>query len=258
MKLPSDTSIQSHQLTALGQCDAHISFMAEYSRQFAFVSSVLAGFAFAFYGTLLVAAREHRAGEWAAFFAVAASVAFLPVTLGMTFNAVRTANQPKELSISAAAAESANRTALDVVSLRGGLSVSEFRHQRLDAFARFRHRHYQFISAWCACCLRCTQAVSVCDAHAITKSQKEPNMTKTKTSIRFKAKLLRPAMEPGRPRADQHAKTDWTFLILPKNASAKLPSRGLTPIEGTINAFPFKRWSNQTARRATGSRWSGS
>ena len=65
-------------------------------------------------------------------------------------------------------------------------------------------------------------------------------MTKTKTSIRFKAKLLRPAMEPGRPRADQHAKTDWTFLILPKNASAKLPSRGLTPIEGTINAFPFQ------------------
>jgi hypothetical protein len=39
---------------------------------------VLAGFAFTFYGTLLVAAREHRAGAWAAFLAVAASVAFLP------------------------------------------------------------------------------------------------------------------------------------------------------------------------------------
>jgi hypothetical protein len=24
MKLPTDTSIQSHQLTALGRCDAHI------------------------------------------------------------------------------------------------------------------------------------------------------------------------------------------------------------------------------------------
>jgi hypothetical protein len=38
--------------------------MAEFCRQFAFVSSVLAGFvfAFAFYGTLIVAAREHRAG----------------------------------------------------------------------------------------------------------------------------------------------------------------------------------------------------
>jgi hypothetical protein len=74
--------------------------MAEYYRQFAFVSSVLAGFAFAFYGTLLVAAREHRAGAWAAFFAVAASVAFLPVTLGMTFGAARAVNQPKEFSVS--------------------------------------------------------------------------------------------------------------------------------------------------------------
>ena len=56
--------------------------MADFYRKFAFVSSVLAGFSFTFYGTLLMAAREHRAGTWAAFLAVAASVAFLPVTLG--------------------------------------------------------------------------------------------------------------------------------------------------------------------------------
>src|SRR3954471_7572488 len=63
----------------------------------------------------------------------------------------------------------------------------------------------------------------------------------TKTSIRFKAKLFRPAMEPAGPRADQGAKADsWTFLILPKNASAKLPSRGMTAIEGTINGVPFQ------------------
>ena len=62
----------------------------------------------------------------------------------------------------------------------------------------------------------------------------------TKTSIRFKAKLLRPAMEPARPRADQTATADWSFLILPKNASAKLPSRGMTAIEGTINGVPFQ------------------
>jgi hypothetical protein len=74
----------------------------------------------------------------------------------------------------------------------------------------------------------------------------------TKTTIRFKAKLFRPAMEPARPlarrrvakaaRADQQKKSDdsWTFLILPKNASAKLPSRGMTPIEGTINGVPFQ------------------
>lgn len=54
----------------------------------------------------------------------------------------------------------------------------------------------------------------------------------TKTFIRFKAKLLRPAETE---RADS-----WTFLILPKNASAKLPSRGMTAIEGTINGFAFQ------------------
>jgi hypothetical protein len=35
--------------------------MAEFYRQFAFVSSVLAGFSFTFYGTLLIAARQHPA-----------------------------------------------------------------------------------------------------------------------------------------------------------------------------------------------------
>src|SRR5882672_4070358 len=54
----------------------------------------------------------------------------------------------------------------------------------------------------------------------------------TKTSIRFKAKLFRPA--------ESKKAGSWTFLILPKNASAKLPSRGITPIEGTINGFPFQ------------------
>jgi hypothetical protein len=57
-------------------------------------------------------------------------------------------------------------------------------------------------------------------------------MSKTASRIRFKAKLLRPA-ESG--KADL-----WMFLILPKEASATLPSRGMTPIEGTINGFPFQ------------------
>ena len=54
----------------------------------------------------------------------------------------------------------------------------------------------------------------------------------TKPSIRFKAKLFRPA--------ESEKGESWTFLILPKNASAKLPSRGMTAIEGTINGFPFQ------------------
>jgi hypothetical protein len=50
--------------------------------------------------------------------------------------------------------------------------------------------------------------------------------------IRFRAKLFRPATT---------AKAgSWTFLTLPKGASAKLPSRGMTTVEGTINGFPFR------------------
>ena len=57
-------------------------------------------------------------------------------------------------------------------------------------------------------------------------------MTKTASKIRFRAKLFRPAAT---------AKVgSWTFLTLPKNASAKLPSRAMTTVEGTINGFPFR------------------
>ena len=57
-------------------------------------------------------------------------------------------------------------------------------------------------------------------------------MTKTISRIRFRAKLFRPAVT---------AKAgSWTFLTLPKDASAKLPSRGMTTVEGTINGFPFR------------------
>jgi len=57
-------------------------------------------------------------------------------------------------------------------------------------------------------------------------------MTKTASKIRFKAKLLRPAVTAKR--------SSWTFLILPKKASAKLPTRGMTTTEGTINGHPFR------------------
>jgi hypothetical protein len=57
-------------------------------------------------------------------------------------------------------------------------------------------------------------------------------MTKTSSKIRFLAKLLRPAA-PAKAGS-------WTFLTLPKEASAKLPSRGMTTVEGTINGFPFR------------------
>ena len=57
-------------------------------------------------------------------------------------------------------------------------------------------------------------------------------MTRTASKIRFSAKLFRPAAT---------AKAgSCTFLTLPKSASAKLPSRGMTAVEGTINGFPFR------------------
>ena len=57
-------------------------------------------------------------------------------------------------------------------------------------------------------------------------------MNKTASKIRFSAKLFRPV---GTAKADS-----WTFLILPKNASAKLPSRGMTTVDGTINGHAFR------------------
>lgn len=33
---------------------------------------------------------------------------------------------------------------------------------------------------------------------------------------------------------------DWTILRLPDNASAKLPTRGMTMVKGTINGVPFE------------------
>lgn len=44
--------------------------------------------------------------------------------------------------------------------------------------------------------------------------------------IRFEAKLFRIG--------------SWTLLRLPKSASAKLSSRGMTMVEGNINSFPFQ------------------
>ena len=51
--------------------------------------------------------------------------------------------------------------------------------------------------------------------------------------IRFKAKLNRPAAGAAKVGT-------WTFLTLPKAASAKLPSRGMTSVEGRINGHPFR------------------
>lgn len=50
-------------------------------------------------------------------------------------------------------------------------------------------------------------------------------------TIRFRARLLRPAADP---------RATWSFLVLPKAASARLKTRGTTAVEGTANGYPFK------------------
>lgn len=50
-------------------------------------------------------------------------------------------------------------------------------------------------------------------------------------SICFTALLQRPAEPKG---------ATWTFLVLPKAASAKLPARSMTTVEGTFAGQPFQ------------------
>jgi Domain of unknown function (DUF1905) len=54
-------------------------------------------------------------------------------------------------------------------------------------------------------------------------------MTNTGAKISFKARLSRPAAPTG---------ASWTFLVLPKSASMKLPTRSMTAVEGTMNGYP--------------------
>jgi hypothetical protein len=61
---------------------------------------------------------------------------------------------------------------------------------------------------------------------------KPAKLQEAKATIRFTAKV---------PRPEASEKTrSWTLLALPKNASAKVPSRGKTVVEGTMSGFPFR------------------
>ena len=67
-------------------------------------------------------------------------------------------------------------------------------------------------------------------------------MPKAASKIRFKAKLLRPAaIAKG---------GSWTFLTLPRNASAKLRTRGMTTVKGTINGYPFRATLEPDGKRS--------
>ena len=55
-------------------------------------------------------------------------------------------------------------------------------------------------------------------------------MARQAATVQFKARLLRPRGKGA----------SWTFLVLPKAASAKLPTRAMTTVEGTFGGAPFK------------------
>lgn len=57
-------------------------------------------------------------------------------------------------------------------------------------------------------------------------------MRQADTKSQFSARLLR-SREPGNS-------SPWAFVILPKEASAKLPRRGRTTVDGTINGQGFR------------------
>lgn len=57
-------------------------------------------------------------------------------------------------------------------------------------------------------------------------------MTQSDQGSGFKAKLLRPAKSNG--------DAPWAFVVLPKDVSARLPRRGRTSVEGTINGQHFR------------------
>jgi hypothetical protein len=59
--------------------------------------------------------------------------------------------------------------------------------------------------------------------------------------IRFKARLLRPVAAKS---------VAWTFLVVPRSASARLPTRSATTVTGTINHSPFRATLAPDGRRS--------
>ena len=56
-------------------------------------------------------------------------------------------------------------------------------------------------------------------------------MAKSTETIKFKAKLLRPATPKG---------AAWTFLVLPAAASKQLPTRSMVTVDGTLAGQPIQ------------------
>src|SRR6476660_4452075 len=60
----------------------------------------------------------------------------------------------------------------------------------------------------------------------------KPGDSKAASRIRFSTKLLRPK--------NAGKAVTWTFLKLPNDASARLPSRSMVSVDGTMNGSAFQ------------------
>ena len=67
-------------------------------------------------------------------------------------------------------------------------------------------------------------------------------MTQAKTKSRFSARLLRP-----KNPADSNS---WAFVVLPQQASARLPRRGRTTVAGTLNGHIFQALLEPDGRKS--------
>ncbi len=71
-----------------------------------------------------------------------------------------------------------------------------------------------------------------------------PEMGRSTSRVKCKSTLFRPVVT-GKA-------VSWTFLVLPKAASAKLPARSMVSVEGTINGVAFQATLEPDGR---GSHW---
>ena len=100
-----------------------------------------------------------------------------------------------------------------------------------------------FLPCLSACRLTCPRRVLAWPAKTGTFGEDQ-----TRVRFEFPDSLLEndqdrfqdPFQSETLPAGGKRETGSWTFLVLPKNASAKLPSRGMTAIEGTLNGFPFQ------------------
>src|SRR5215216_720322 len=72
----------------------------------------------------------------------------------------------------------------------------------------------------------CVENSSTGSGNLKIRNRESPYVRAIKTMQSFEAKLFKIG--------------SWTLLRLPKSASARLPSRGMTMVEGTINDFRFQ------------------